>query len=57
MTDLLYPNPALVPEPAVNITTSGINLWQTGEQYGTYEIPASGIQSISFPSNGMEQIY
>ncbi len=57
MTDLLYPDPALAPEPAVNITPSGINLWQTGKQYSTYEIPASGIQSISFPSDGMEQAY
>jgi uncharacterized protein (DUF1501 family) len=35
MTDLLYPDPALAPEPAVNITPSGINLWQTGKQYST----------------------
>ncbi len=57
MTDLLYPDPALAPKPAVNITPSGINLWQTGGQYSTYEVPASGIQSISFPSNNMEQAY
>ncbi len=54
MIDLMYPNVALAPKPAVNLTTSGINLWQTGKLYDSYEIPASGVRSLSFPTGGGE---
>lgn len=61
MTDAMYSNPSLAPKPAVNITSSGINLWQSGVRHSPYEIPASGVKSLSFPSAGgdysMEQAY
>lgn len=61
MTDLFFPNSAIAPKPAVNLTPSGINLWQTGRKYSAYEIPASGVKALSFPSAGgeydMEQAY
>jgi uncharacterized protein (DUF1501 family) len=61
MADLFFPNPALSPNLGVNIATSGINLWQTGRFNSTYDIPASGVKKISFPSSSgeysMEQAY
>jgi uncharacterized protein (DUF1501 family) len=61
MADLMYPNPDFAPNPAVNISPSGVNLWQTGKRYSTYDIPVSGVHSLTFPSDGggndMEQAY
>ena len=61
MADLFFPNPSLSPKLGVNIATSGINLWQTGQLNSAYEIPASGVKAISFPSSSgeysMEQAY
>ena len=60
MADLFFPNPTLSPKLGVNIAISSINLWQTGRLNSAYEIPASGVKGILFPSSGeysMEQAY
>jgi uncharacterized protein (DUF1501 family) len=61
MTDFLYPNPSLAPKPAVNLTTWQANLWQSGIRHSMYEIPADGVEPLSFPWHAgeypMEQAY
>ncbi len=53
MTDYLYSG-SRTPSLAVNLTPNGVNLWQTGQKNSAYEIPASGVKTISFPTSGGE---
>ncbi len=61
MTDFMYPNPSLAPNPAVNLTTWQANLWQAGIRHSMYEIPADGVEPLYFPWHPgeytMEQAY
>ncbi len=49
MTDLLYPNAALAPKPAVNLSTREASLWQTGLKHSMYEVPYWGVDPLYFP--------